>query len=178
MITPLKKLTMRKKENAQTLVEFALVFPIILLITYGMIEFGRMVFIYSAVTGSAREGARYGAVAGTISGMPQYANCAGIRKAVRSVAFLINIPDNKILINYDKGPGLSTVAASCEALVTMVNNHADPIEVGERIGYRIIVQVTAQYEPMIGRFLGVSGFPIISKNSRTILVNIPIEPYP
>jgi len=176
MIKTTKKLTKINKEKAQTLVEFAIVFPIVLLITYGLIEFGRMMFIYSAVTGAAREGARYGAAAGGIGGTPQYADCAGIRKAVRSVAFLINIPNSNIFISYDKGPGLATVASSCENLVTMVSNHADPIDVGERIGYRIIVQVTAQYEPMIGGFLGVSGFPIISKNSRTILVNIPIEP--
>jgi Flp pilus assembly protein TadG len=179
MIKPKRIFPKFKLENAQTMVEFAIVFPIVLLLTYGLIEFGRMLFIYTAVTGSAREGARYGAAAGSISGMPQYANCAGIRKAVRSAAFLITIPDDTdIKIRYDKGPGLAVVASSCEDLATLVNNDADPIDVGNRIGYRILVQVTTQYEPMIGSFLGVSGFPIISQNARTILVNIPIEPYP
>lgn len=64
------------KRNAQTLVEFALILPLALLLTLGLIEFGRMIFMYAAVTSSAREGARYGAAAGVgVNGMVQYADC-------------------------------------------------------------------------------------------------------
>ena len=108
MIKSTKKLTWIKNEHAQTMVEFALVFPIVLLITYGIIEFGRWIFIYSAVTGAAREGARYGIAAGDAGGVPQYADCPGIRAAVRKTAFLVSIPDdNDIDISYDEGPGSS-----------------------------------------------------------------------
>jgi len=41
----IKALISSKFENAQTMVEFALVFPLVLLITYGLIEFGRMIYI-------------------------------------------------------------------------------------------------------------------------------------
>jgi len=174
MIKPVNKLTHSKREFAQTMVEFALVFPILLLITYGLIEFGRMVFIYAAVTGSAREGARYGAAAGDSGGgTPYYADCDGIRNAVRSTAFLVSIPDDHIDISYDAGPGLAEVAPSCEDLADDVSNHNDPIDLGDRI----IVHVTGQYDPVIGGFLGVSGFPINAENARTILANIPM-PYP
>ena len=173
MIKPVNKLTHSKREFAQTMVEFALVFPILLLITYGLIEFGRMVFIYAAVTGSAREAARYGAAAGNSgSGTPYYADCDGIRNAVHSTAFLVTIPDEDIDINYDAGPGLAEIEPTCEDLATDVSNDADPIELGDRI----IVHVIAQYEPVIGGFLGVSGFPLNAENARTILVNIPM-PY-
>ena len=170
MIKPIKKLRFLNREKAQTMVEFALVFPIVLLITYGLIEFGRMVFIYSAVTGAAREGARYGAAAGSDVSYPppannphQYATCSGIRDAVRSTAFLIDNPT--IGIRYDKGPGLAQIAATCEALV--------PDDIG--LGDRIIVTITTHYTPWIA-FLGLHGFDITSTNARTILVNIPIEP--
>jgi hypothetical protein len=174
MIKPLKKLTHSKMEIAQTMVEFAIVFPVLLLITYGMIEFGRMMFIYAAVTGAAREGARYGAAAGIgPNGVLLYADCPGIRDAVRRTAVLVSIPDENIDISYDKGPDLAEVAPTCEDLATDVSNDDDPIKLGDRI----IVHATAQYEPVIGGFLGVSGFQINAENARTILVNIPM-PYP
>jgi hypothetical protein len=174
MTIPFKKLNHSKMEIAQTMVEFAIVFPVLLLITYGMIEFGRMMFIYAAVTGAAREGARYGAAAGDSGGgTPYYADCDGIRNAVHSTAFLITIPDADIDISYDKGPGLAEVAPTCEDLATDVFNENDPIDLGDRI----IVHLTAQYEPVIGGFLGVRGFPINAENARTILVDIPM-PYP
>ena len=39
----------KKKDAAQGLVEFALVVPILLLVVYGLLEVGRMLFIYSSV---------------------------------------------------------------------------------------------------------------------------------
>jgi hypothetical protein len=36
------------KDKAQGMVEFALVLPLLLLLVYGIIEAGRMLFIYSA----------------------------------------------------------------------------------------------------------------------------------
>jgi Flp pilus assembly protein TadG len=147
-----------KYEKAQTMVEFALVFPLVLLITYGIIEFGRMVFIYAAITSSAREGARYGASA------LNYDNCGGITQAARKTAFLVNNPT--IGIRYDKGPGQAQIAASCEAL--------NPNDIS--LGDRVIVTVSTHYTPWIV-FLGLSGFDITSRNARTILIDIPV-PYP
>ncbi|OGO11961.1 MAG: hypothetical protein A2Y53_01540 [Chloroflexi bacterium RBG_16_47_49] len=171
MIKPLKKLTHLKKEFAQTMVEFALVFPIVLLITYGIIEVGRMVFIYAGVTSSAREGARFGAAAGgTVDNSitPKFAQCANIRDAVRQTAFLINIPDADIQIWYDRGPGSSIVA----------NNCPPPYSFGQypiKNGDRIIVHVTAHYAPVIS-LLGFNGFDITKENARTILTKININP--
>jgi len=180
MIKPTKKFKLFRLENAQTMVEFALVFPIVLLITYGIIEFGRMLWIYSAVTSSAREGARYGAAAGIgPNGVIQYADCTGIRTAVQKTAILIPISNLNIFIHYDKGPVVPpaipiTVASTCETLRTAVASGNDPI----KLGNRIVVTVIAQYEPLIGGFLGVSGFPINSLNARTILKDIEFIPNP
>jgi Flp pilus assembly protein TadG len=160
----LKKLSGLKLEKAQTMVEFALVFPVVLLITYGIIELGRAVFIYSAVSNAAREGARYGAAAGTgANGIVQYADCQGIKDAVRRTAFLISIPDSQINIQYDNG---TTIKSSCPPS-TGAN---DPNRI--KLGDRIIVTVNARYEPVIGRFLGIRGADIIRKNYRSILLGI------
>jgi len=51
-----------KTERGQTLVELALVLPVIILILFGTLEFGRLFHSYIVITNAAREGARLGAV--------------------------------------------------------------------------------------------------------------------
>ncbi len=166
MIKLIKKMSGLKMEKAQTMVEFALVFPVVLLITYGIIELGRAVFIYSAVSNSAREGARYGAAAGIgANGIVQYADCQGIKDAVRRTAFLISIPDSQIDIQYDHGT-IITNPHSCPP--STIPNDPNRIKLGDRI----IVTVNARYEPVIGRFLGIRGADIVRKNYRSILLGI------
>jgi hypothetical protein len=46
--------------GGQTMVEFALGLPLLLILFIGMIEVGRAVFIYNVVGNAAREGARFG----------------------------------------------------------------------------------------------------------------------
>ncbi len=49
-------------EKGQTLVEFALVLPILLLLVIGMLEFARVLNAWLIVSNGAREGARYATV--------------------------------------------------------------------------------------------------------------------
>jgi len=173
MIITTKKMTHKKRESAQAMVEFALVFPILLLITYGLIEFGRMLFIYSAATGAAREGARYGATA------LNYKNCTGIHTATDRLAFLISDEDISINIWYDAGPNSSPLKVdppvNPPAIATCSPGYTGPVELS--LGDRIVVHMMVSYHPLIGTFLGVNGFDIHSTNYRTLLMDIPI-PYP
>lgn len=52
----------KRRQHGQSLVEFALVMPILILILFGILEFGRIFFSYIVITNAAREGARAGAV--------------------------------------------------------------------------------------------------------------------
>ena len=178
MIKHLKKLTGLNLEKAQTMVEFAIVFPIVLLITYGMIEFGRMMFIYAAVTGAAREGARYGAAVGDIGdGTPYYKDCDGIITATKRGAILTPINTSDITIKYDNGPTPTKTWNTCPPVGS---NGLDPI----LRGYRIVVHVEVNFEPIIN-FLGLSEgdcssvpkgpFCFRSENARTILVGVEIK---
>jgi hypothetical protein len=171
MNKPQHKLSIFKREKAQTLVEFALVFPLVLLITYGIIEFGRMMFIYAAVTNAAREGARYGAASGFVPGhtnTPYYADCDGIKGAVQRGAILSTINNADIRISYDNGHSPTQTWAACPP---MGSNGLDPILLGDRI----IVKVDGIYRPVLGSFLGVNGFTIHAENARTILVSVEIK---
>ena len=51
-----------KDKKGQSTVEFALVLPVLLLIIFGIIEFGFIFNAYVSVAALAREGARYGIV--------------------------------------------------------------------------------------------------------------------
>jgi Flp pilus assembly protein TadG len=51
-----------KERKGQSLIEFALVLPILLLVLFGITEFGRAIMTVNMLHTAAREGARYAAV--------------------------------------------------------------------------------------------------------------------
>ncbi|MDQ3880186.1 MAG: pilus assembly protein [Chloroflexota bacterium] len=52
------------RSRGQALAEFALVMPIFVLLLFGLIDVGRVVYINNAAAQAAREGARWGSVQG------------------------------------------------------------------------------------------------------------------
>jgi Flp pilus assembly protein TadG len=52
----------RKKDRGQDLVEYAIVFPVLMLLVLGVFEFGRIIYSYNAISNLAREGVRYAVV--------------------------------------------------------------------------------------------------------------------
>lgn len=72
-------MTPADNERGQTLVEFALIIPIVLLLMLGLFDLGRVVFINNSLSDGARHGARHAATD------PRAADyCALIDAAVRS----------------------------------------------------------------------------------------------
>ena len=53
---------MRKSEAGQSMVEMALVLPILLLLVGGIMDFGWLFYNQLALTNAAREGARYAVI--------------------------------------------------------------------------------------------------------------------
>ena len=51
-----------RRSRGQALVEFALVFPVFMLVLFGIIDVGRYVYVSNALNEASREGARYGSV--------------------------------------------------------------------------------------------------------------------
>lgn len=47
-----------RRDRGQSLVEFALIIPVIILLLMGLFDFGRLVFYFNSVSESARNGAR------------------------------------------------------------------------------------------------------------------------
>ena len=73
------KLHRPDRERGQSLVEFALVIPIVILIMVGLFDLGRVVFINNSLSDGARDGARHGA-----TGLRNGDYCARVDEAVRS----------------------------------------------------------------------------------------------
>ncbi len=53
---------MSAQSGGQALAEFAIVFPVFLLVFFAIIDAGRYIYVYNALSEASREGARYGAV--------------------------------------------------------------------------------------------------------------------
>jgi hypothetical protein len=68
----------KQKTRAQSLVEFAILLPIFLLVVLGIFDLGRVIYTLSALHNAAREGARYGAI--------HHCDTAGIEAAARRLA--------------------------------------------------------------------------------------------
>lgn len=165
-----------RKENAQGMVEFALVLPMLLILIFGVIEIGRLLFIYSAVSTSSREAARYGSAAGNNgSGIPRYEDCAGIRAAAEHVGTLASVQDSDITITYDHGPDSGGPFATC---ADFSSSSPPSINPGDQVEDRVVVQVSITYTPILP-LVNWASFPITSVSSRTILSDVRLdEPQP
>lgn len=153
------------KSRGQGMAEFALTLPLLLVLVFGVIEFGRLLFFYSAVTTGTREAARYGAGSGLGSGSgARYQDCQGIRGAAKRISGLAGINDGDIAIAYDKGPG-ETSLGSCP-----VGGTGPALELGDRI----IVTVSTQYQPVVP-IVNIPPIQINSVARRTILKDVEVK---
>ncbi|HEX2696542.1 MAG TPA: TadE family protein, partial [Anaerolineales bacterium] len=179
----------KKKSTAQAMVEFALALPVLLLVIYGLIEVGRLMFIYSSVVTAARQAARYGATTGLNSnGDAFWSDCDGIRAAAKNVGFLQPFADSDIQIWYDGG--LWTQDDLTNGLITDPNLVDTPkqLNIGGTLmyptcdsgdltgianGYRVNVVVSTNYAPILN-FTPLNPFTISSSSSRTLLSTVSI----
>lgn len=186
----MQKKTIKHTTSAQTMVEFALVLPILLAIVFGLLEVGRMAFTYITIVTASREAVRYGTATGDVttinSNNKRYADCAGIRQAAMNVNFLKAFKEPDIVITYDKGLYTATgdvidwEGVGCQGGLTPPSSLPE----SDRYHYRINVSVTGTFIPIIDILNLLSLSPsngstedivFNSTNSHTILGNVPID---
>lgn len=161
-----------KQPQAQAMVEFMLTLPILILLLYGIIEFSRLIFIFASVSNASRQAARYGAGSGEYDGVNYYQDCEGIRDVANRSAVITEFEE--INITYDRG--ITPEGEQIPILDIDPDPDVDscPIEDNQlHNGDRIIVQVEADYEPIIN-LLPVEPFRIVSVNARTFISTVPI----
>lgn len=81
----------RPRNRGQALVEFALVFPILVIVILGTIDLGRAVYDYNTVGNAARTGVRVAIVSQTD---------ASIRNAAKAQAVLLDLQDTDVVVTY------------------------------------------------------------------------------
>jgi TadE-like protein len=138
--------------RGQTLVEFALVLPVFILLLVGIFDFGRAIYAYNTISNASREAVRVGIVNQACSAIGAEAQN---RAASLDVSFAPTVPEpcgpagTDVVINFLNSDG-STPSGS--------DNCVEPdLDPGVPIG--CLVEVTISYEytaatPIIGNLVG------------------------
>jgi len=153
--------------RAQAIVEFAIVLPILLMILVGILEIGRMILIYSAVTNASRNAVRYASVVGLedTGQYHKYRYCYGIYQMAKRSAFLVRDADLTVTISYYDDLSASPMD-SCTN--TEMQNPTFEKNVDVSTGDRVSVTVVANYRPMV-RLVPIPNRTFTSSSFRTIL---------
>lgn len=144
-------------QRAQAIVEFAIVLPILLVLLVGILEVGRLIFMYAAVNNASREAVRYASAVGVNDAgtVVKYNDCDGIRARARRSAFFVPLT---ITISHDTGPS-TTSTAYCSGSTGSLSISS---------GDRVTVEVKAHYKPMVN-LIPISQRDLTSITSRTVL---------
>jgi len=167
------------KSPAQAMVEFALVLPILLLVVYGLLEAGRLLFIYASVTTASRQAVRYASATGENDfGTQRFKDCSGITAAANSVAFIVNFdtvnitydrPDRNDPSNIQSIRGMNTDPTAANECPTLAAMTGDVLQNGDRVK----VYVDAQYTPIVP-LVPFDPFTITAESSRTVIVTVSV----
>lgn len=169
------------KSSAQAMVEFAIALPILLMLLYGILEAGRLLFIYSTVVTASRQAVRYGSATGVgTGGVVRYRDCDGIRLAANRADFLNAFDNSDIHIFHDDGPDPSNPGSGLnkqEYCTGSVDTTFNPTN-----SNRIVVEIAGDFYPIVPKLVpffersaSSSSGPIMGESARTILVSISIE---
>jgi len=119
-----------REDRGSSTVEFALVLPALMLVIFGIFEFGRMFMTYQMLNSAAREGAR-------IAALPGSDNALVLQKIAEELA----------------GAGLT--ADSCEFIPSDISTASrnDPVTVRVRINYDSIAWMPGFIPGLTGKQL-------------------------
>jgi len=159
------------KQNAQGMVEFALVLPILLLIIFGIFAFGHLFFTYSSVVIASREAARYGAAVGlSENGKARYVDCDAIRQAAANLGRFAGVTADAahVEVLYDSGPDDPNAPRVCTSTT-------DPSSI--KLGDRIIVRTKVTYKPIVP-LINLPTLPLVAETKRTLIKELPVGQAP
>jgi len=173
------KILTPKANKAQAMVEFAIALPILLLLIYGLIETGRLIFIYSTIVTASRQAVRYGSATGIgNSSVPRYRDCAGIRAEANKADYLNAFDDSDIRIYYDSGSGVGETEYCIGGIATDTKPTTNTL--GDN-RHRIVVRIDGDFNPIVPNLVpfiartAAGGNPIRATSARTVLLSVAIE---
>jgi hypothetical protein len=163
-----------KKNVAQAMVEFAIVLPILLMLLYGLLEVGRLLFMYSSIVTSSRQAVRYGSATGLGIGtttVERFRDCKGIRETANKTDYLnaFNHETDDVRIFWDEGP--DDIAADRE--ICLPGEASSTWTPSSDNDSRIIVRVRGHFYALV-KLLPLPTREIKAESSRTILLSVPV----
>jgi Flp pilus assembly protein TadG len=162
------------RARGQAIVEFALVLMILMVMLVGILEVGRLMFMYAAVNNASREAARYASAIGLDTNpdngvtAEKYRFCEMIKKMAQRSAFFTT---PTITISYDHGPA-TTAFDTCDGSV----DTGVSINSGTNLD-RVYVTVSANYSPMLN-LIPIGSRTLTSASARTISGYLDLEDLP
>ena len=134
--------TRKERSRGQSMVEFALVAPILFLMLALMVDFGRLVYVYSAISNASKEGAR------TLSLVPQAnSDCLAYTKALR------------VAQGFNLQPDPHAVANNVDANTVGLGTSTGPSTPGKAVGYMYVWPAVAQSTPIMSNCDGSPSNP-------------------
>lgn len=150
-------------DGGATLVEFAIIVPLLLLLLFGIIESARLVTEFTTIRTAAREGARFATTVDDAAGVPNYRNCAGIVEAAGAKAVVGNL--ESVTVQWDSPNGYSF---SCTD-TGLANPNGDEIIAGTTIS----VSVESTFNPVVPLLQPFfSDIALDSRQSRQVFVGV------
>jgi hypothetical protein len=75
---------MIREQTGQTLVEFTLIFLLFIMLLFGIVEGGRLIYDFGIVSQAAREGVRYASVRGSTCKLPGGPSCTATEAEIKN----------------------------------------------------------------------------------------------
>jgi TadE-like protein len=166
-------MTRRAKPRGQAMVEFALIFPIFILLMVGLFDLGRVIWVNDTLANAAREAARYAIVHGAKSSCPvgppapdtliptADASCpypSPLKQSIKDVAQ-----------KWAAGTSANVAVSVCYGVVTSCTGDSDQASATNARGTQVMVTVTSTVGLSIPSLVGFSGFDLSATS--TMLVN-------
>jgi Flp pilus assembly protein TadG len=152
----------RGAQTGASAVEFALVVVLFVTLLFGVVEFGRAVWLHQAVAAASREGTRFGIGSQVNASVPQYLDCDGIRDAARDKVPDLSLSDDQIVITHD-----SADDGKSDFCDPDTNTPAPEIRDGDRITVEIEVEMDVNL-PLVP----LGSFTISAGDTRSIYPGI------
>ena len=145
---------LRNSQHGQSIVEIAFVLPVLALLMFAAVDFGRLLLVYIATSNGAREGARQGTL---------YPGCLDTGGSTAASV------QNRIRNNTDRIIDWNIVTP----VVTYHNASVTPTPVSTPvIGGLVEVQVQIPYEPITPLVGPIIGNPVVSSSSSMVIEQV------
>ena len=175
----LNKRIANRRSKAQGLIEFAFISLILFLLLFGILEMGRLMFIFSQISSAAQEGTRYGAthpleiISSAADGLNTYPAIAhsddpcNIVAQARARVVLLSPNDVGVVVGYDTG--------NPDPPYYPVSNDSANFVVGRD---RVVVTTTYQFHFVVGildTILPANGMTVqmVLNAANTVLAGLP-----